>query len=62
MKKKIVNVLKKIVVAFCMLYGFNLMVSSMNIYIPINFFTVGIISFLGIPGLLSFIAIFFIVL
>ncbi len=61
MIKKIVNALKKVVVAFLILYGFNLLVSSINIYIPINVITVGVTSVLGIPGLMSLIAIFFIV-
>jgi len=61
MRKKIVNALKKIVVAFLILYGFNLLVSSINVYIPINVITISITSILGIPGLLSLIAIFFIV-
>lgn len=61
MRKKIVNALKKIVVAFLILYGFNLLGSSINVYIPINVITISITSILGIPGLLSLIAIFFIV-
>lgn len=61
MIKKIVNGLRKVVVAFLILYGFNLLVSSINIYIPINFVTVGVTSVLGIPGLLSLVVLFFIV-
>lgn len=61
MIKKILVVLKKIVVAFLVLYAFNLLVSSININIPINFITVGTVSILGIPGLLSLIVMFFII-
>ena len=61
MIKKIVSVLKKIVIAFLMLYAFNLLVSSININIPINIVTVGTISILGFPGLLSLIVLFFVV-
>lgn len=61
MIKGLVNCIKRIVVAFLMLYGFNLMVSSINLYIPLNFITVGVVSVLGIPGLLSFIVMFYVV-
>lgn len=61
MIKKLVSVLKKIVAAFLILYGFNLLVSSISIYIPINFITLGVVSILGIPGLLSLVVLFFIV-
>ncbi len=61
MKKKAIAVLRKIVLAFCLLYGLNYFISSLHIYIPINIFTVGIVSLLGIPGLSSLIILFFIV-
>lgn len=61
MIKMIIDVLKKIVIGFFILYGFNLLVSSINIFIPINVITVGTVAVLGIPGLLSLIALFFIV-
>ncbi len=61
MIKKIVNVLRKVVVAFLILYGFNLLVSSINIFIPINIITLLVVTFLGIPGLLSLIVLFFLV-
>lgn len=61
MIKKIIAVLRKIVLAFLLLYGLNYFISSLHIYIPINFFTVGIVSILGIPGLSSLIILFFIV-
>ncbi|MCI8394469.1 MAG: hypothetical protein HFH86_03190 [Bacilli bacterium] len=60
MIKKIINAGRKIVIAFLILYGFNLLVSSINIFIPINVITLGTVSCLGVPGLLSLIAMFFI--
>jgi len=59
--KKLISGLRKIIVAFLVLYGFNLLVSSINIYVPINVVTVGVVSLLGIPGLLSLVVMFFIV-
>ena len=61
MVKKFKFLIKKIVMAFLLLYGLNYFISSLHIYIPINIFTVGIVSFLGIPGLSSLIILFFIV-
>ena len=54
------KVVKKVIFAFVVLYGLNVIISSINIFIPINFFTLTIVAFLGVPGLLSLISIFFI--
>ncbi len=61
MIKKIIAGLKKVVVSFLLLYGMNYFISSLQIYIPINLITVGIVTLLGIPGLSSLIILFFIV-
>ncbi len=61
MLKKIYAVIKKIVFAFLMLYGLNYFISSLQIYIPINLITVGVVSLLGVPGLSSLIILYFIV-
>lgn len=60
MKEKVVAVFKKVSFAFLILYGFNLIVSSVDIFLPINFISVGTVSVLGIPGLLSLVAMYFI--
>lgn len=61
MFKILKKVVKKVVFAFVLLYGLNVIVSSINIFIPINIFTISIVSILGVPGLLSLISIFFII-
>ncbi len=61
MVKKIFKFLRNVVFAFLLLYGLNYLVSSLHVYIPINLFTVGITTFLGLPGLASLIIMFFIV-
>jgi len=61
MIKKIAKIVKKIVIAFLILYAFNMLVSSMNIYIPINVITVGVTTILGFPGLICLIILFFLV-
>ena len=61
MFKIIKKVVRRIVFAFVVLYGLNVIVSSINIFIPINIFTLLVVSSLGVPGLLSLISIFFII-
>ncbi len=61
MLKKLGKLLRNIVLAFLLLYGLNYLVSSLHVYIPINVFTVGITTLLGLPGLASLIILFFIV-
>jgi len=61
MLKKIFNLLKKIVFSAFLIYGYNLLAAPLNIIIPINIITVGFITVLGLPALISLIAIFLIV-
>lgn len=59
--KTIGKILKKMVFAFGILYGINVILKNTGIYIPINIPTLAISSFLGIPGVLSLFAILFII-
>ena len=61
MTKKIVKVVKKICFAFVMLYGLNVILSGVNIFIPINIITVVLVSFLGTPGILGLVATYFLI-
>ena len=54
--------IKKIILAICLIYAFNLLVTGLKIFIPINYITVGVVSFLGMSGLLALIAIYFVIL
>lgn len=49
--KIVYKIMKRLIFAFSILYGFNLMMDSLSLFIPINFYTVGAISVLGFPGL-----------
>ncbi len=51
--KKIFTIIKKIVVALCMLYTFNLIVGKIGIIIPINIPSIIIVSALGLPSILG---------
>lgn len=59
MLKKVISFVKKFIFAFVLLYGLNLCINSLNIVIPINVFTLGTVTFLGVPGLVSLVAMFF---
>ena len=56
--KKIINILKKVIFAIVLLYTYNLIAVSYNLIIPINIFTIGIVSLLDIPGMFTLLAIF----
>lgn len=51
--KKIYGLLKRIIISAFLLYSFNLVMSPLNVLIPINLITVSILVILGIPGLIS---------
>ena len=55
MLKLIFKVIKRIVISSFLLYAYNLLVQPVGLIIPINIITVGVISILGVPALLSFI-------
>ena len=60
MKKVIFVVIKKIVLAICLVYAFNLLASGLKVFIPIN--TVSVVASLGMSGLLALVAIYFVLL
>ena len=51
----IFKIVRKISLSFGILYGYNILLNSFNIPIPINIITVGITTILGIPGFLGLI-------
>lgn len=57
MIKTLYSILKKIVLSAFMLYGYNLIASPINMIIPINIFTVGILTLFGLPAIFSLIII-----
>ena len=59
MKKIIFIVIKKIILAVFLVYAFNLLVSGLKIFIPINVITVSVVASLGMSGLLALVAIYF---
>jgi|LSQX01.1.fsa_nt_gb hypothetical protein len=59
--KMLLKLLRRLIGAFLLLYGVNLIISSLNIVIPINYITVGAITLLGSPALLGLVAIYLII-
>lgn len=60
MIKKILNIIKKILFSAFIIYGFNLIASPLNLIIPFNLITIGLITLLGLPALFALIAIYLI--
>ena len=44
-------IVKRLVMALCMLYAFDVIVSSAGVLVPINVITVALVSFLGMPAI-----------
>lgn len=61
MLKKIFKILKKLVMAVFLLYGYNILAAPLNFIIPINIITVLLVSLLGVPALLSLILVLVVV-
>ena len=55
MLKILFKVVKGILISSFLLYAYNLIVQPIGCTIPINYFTIGSITILGIPALFSFI-------
>lgn len=56
--KKLLSFVKNIVVTPFVIYLYDLIASPLNLFIPINIFTVLIIGVLGIPGLIMLIVLY----
>ncbi len=51
--KIIYKMIKKIVFAFTIIYSFNIIMESLNMFIPLNILTISIVTLLGFPGLFT---------
>lgn len=61
MKKKVLKVLSKLCFAFVSVYGLNLILSGINIFIPINLITIALVTILGSPGILGLVAVYLLI-
>ena len=55
----LLKVVKKISFALVVIYSLNLLIANLDVFVPINYFTVGIVSLLGFPGLITLALSFF---
>ena len=55
----ILKLIKKVILAICIVYCFNLIASGLDIIIPLNVITISLVTILGIPGLISLIVLYF---
>ena len=53
--KYLYKLIKKVIVSFGILYAYNMLMNQFNLPIPINVFTLGITTILGIPGFIGLI-------
>lgn len=53
MIKKIIKLIKRILISFLIIYGYNVLISPINMIIPINFVVLSYITILGVPAFLS---------
>ncbi|MEG1015464.1 MAG: pro-sigmaK processing inhibitor BofA family protein [Bacilli bacterium] len=51
--KIVINVVKKIVIAICMLYTINLIIFKTGNIIPINLISISFVSVLGLPAIVG---------
>ena len=49
------SLIKKIILSAFILYGYNLIAVNFNVTIPINYYTLFIVTFLGSPALIALI-------
>jgi len=61
MIKKLFIVVRKVVISICILYAVNLLLSSLNIIIPINLITISVVSLLDFPGLCGIVILYLII-
>jgi len=61
MLKIVFKIVKRIIISSFLLYGYNLLVQPVGLMVPINVFTVGAMTILGVPALLCLIFIMIII-
>ena len=55
MFKIIIKIIKRVILSSFLIFGYNTIVQPINLIIPLNMYTSGIVSILGIPAFLSLI-------
>ena len=55
MFKKIFNIIKKFIVAVLLIYAYNKMALPLDLFIPMNLFTILLVTLFGIPSIIMLI-------
>ena len=55
MMKYLVKLFRKLIVSFGILYAYNMLMGHFNLPVPINIYSIGITTILGIPGFIGLI-------
>ena len=53
--KYLIKLFKRLIAGFGILYAYNILMCHFNLPIPINLWTIGITTILGIPGFIGLI-------
>ena len=56
----ILKILKKIIIGLVLLFGYNTFLSSLNVMIPINVFTIIFASLFDVPGIIGLVMLYLI--
>ena len=51
--KVVKYILKRVIYAGLLIYGYNTLAVQFNLLLPINYFSLGYLSFFGFPGMIS---------
>lgn len=52
---KIFKLIKKLLIAAFLIYGYNVLAQPLNLIIPLNILSISYVGIFGVPGLLSLI-------
>lgn len=57
MLKKLLRALKVLIMAALILYGYNIIAAPLNLIVPINFVTIGLVALFGVPAVFGLVVI-----
>ncbi len=61
MIKFLLKIIKRVIMSFVVLYGLNVITSSIGLVLPINIISISILTLLGLPGLCGLTALYFLI-
>ncbi len=58
----LIKIIKKICFSIIIIYSLNLITANLNVLVPLNYFTIILVTILGFPGLVTLALSFFFLL